>query len=92
MSVQPYPAGTRVVLTYSLHVGFIGDTGTALARVIEPGHITYGAKSGKPEPTPYREQEVAWDDGSTALAPIAWLRPIQDPDAEPIETEQEVTA
>ena len=90
----PYPAGTRVVQVWAEHVQHIGGTGTCTGETLPAGMLVIARPTGCEAFLPDDAQMVEWDDGSRDAALIRQLRPIEDPDAEPVTTEQdeEITA
>jgi len=86
---EPWPVGTRVVQTWTRSAAFIGSTGTCAAETLPTGATVISCVNGNTFGTTLESQLVSWDDGDEAFAYIAYLRPIDDPDAEPVTTEQD---
>lgn len=78
MSEQPYPAGTRVVLTWARDASYVGITGTCTGATNPPGSRLRDGRKGwiSTELT----QDVDWDAGYMACVQPWRLRPIESPD------------
>lgn len=89
----PYPGGTRVILVRPTGGRSVGSAGTATtAHGVQGVRPFANLRSPLAPGTPV--QLVRWDDGGMSYRAVRDLRPIEDPDAEPVTTEQteELTA
>jgi len=91
MSEQPYPVGTQCVITWVPDLaGLVCGWGETVVvgearRLDDPGiPAIHGILC---QYIPDKDSE-----GFSAMWPVAWMRPLEDPDAETIEDEQEVVA
>lgn len=75
--MKPHPPGIDCVVVWSL-------TGRGLCSVVTAGANVLHGRFYCPETDdihgPYHAQEIVWPDGVRSFHPIAWLRPLEDPD------------
>jgi len=83
MSEQPYPEGTRCVITWVPAI--VTASWVHLGAVVLCGNGAHCARTGLAS-----NFIVGWE--HPLGYPVAWMRPLEDPDAETIEDEQEVVA
>lgn len=81
---RPYTPGTRVVLVWWPDAAEIGSLGTVAGReMMIKGTVVTNHDRTRYFRVQHDAQRVAWDDGYTGWVPIAWIRPLVDPDAVP---------